>query len=308
MTPRLPSLPPGVTVFERGWLSANNILFQGPSGAALIDSGYATHADQTLALLNQALDGRPLDRLFNTHLHSDHCGGNAALQHRYPGLQTAIPPGEAPAIALWDEAALSYRSSGQLCPRFGFDSLLEPGTEVELAERRWQVHAAPGHDPHSVLFFEPASRTLVSADALWENGFGVVFPELDGERAFDEVAATLDLIEALDPLTIIPGHGAVFQGVGRALDTARRRLEGFVRDPDRHTLYAAKVLLKFKLLEWQQIALADFLAWAAATPLLHRMAQAQGGGQSAHDWAAQLVAQLQASGAARLEGGRLLNL
>ena len=268
MTPRLPSLPPGVTVFERGWLSANNILFQGPSGAALIDSGYATHADQTLALLNQALDGRPLDRLFNTHLHSDHCGGNAALQHRYPGLQTAIPPGEAPAIALWDEAALSYRSSGQLCPRFGFDSLLEPGTEVELAERRWQVHAAPGHDPHSAL----------------------------------------DLIEALDPLTIIPGHGAVFQGVGRALDTARRRLEGFVRDPDRHTLYAAKVLLKFKLLEWQQIALADFLAWAAATPLLHRMAQAQGGGQSAHDWAAQLVAQLQASGAARLEGGRLLNL
>jgi hypothetical protein len=32
---------------------------------------------------------------------------------------------------------------------------------------------------------------LISADALWENGFGVVFPELEGDDAFAIVAATL---------------------------------------------------------------------------------------------------------------------
>ena len=62
---------------------------------------------------------------------------------------------------------------------------------------------APGHDTHSVILFEPVGRLLVSADALWERGFGVVFPELDGEAGFDEVAQTLDVMEALQPLLVI---------------------------------------------------------------------------------------------------------
>jgi glyoxylase-like metal-dependent hydrolase (beta-lactamase superfamily II) len=27
-----------------------------------------------------------------------------------------------------------------------------------LGSRPWQVHAAPGHDPHSVILFEPERR------------------------------------------------------------------------------------------------------------------------------------------------------
>ena len=96
------TLPTGVSVFERGWLSSNNILVQGAHSSALIDSGYCTHAEQTLALLDSALQGRPLDVLINTHLHSDHCGGNAALQARYPALQTHIPPGHAEYVRLWE--------------------------------------------------------------------------------------------------------------------------------------------------------------------------------------------------------------
>ena len=106
-------LPAGVSVFERGWLSSNNILIQGEDGSALIDSGYCTHADQTLALVDSALQGRPLDLLLNTHLHSDHCGGNAALQARYPALQTHIPPGHADFVRVWDAHALSYTPTGQ---------------------------------------------------------------------------------------------------------------------------------------------------------------------------------------------------
>jgi glyoxylase-like metal-dependent hydrolase (beta-lactamase superfamily II) len=106
--------------------------------------------------------------------------------------------------------------------------VLQPGTELQLGDGSWQVHAAPGHDPHSVILFEPASRTLVSADALWERGFGVVFPELDGDNAFDEVSATLDLIEACSPP---PWSFRVtanrFTDVAQALVVARQRLDGF---------------------------------------------------------------------------------
>jgi glyoxylase-like metal-dependent hydrolase (beta-lactamase superfamily II) len=103
-------LPTGIQIFERGWLSSNNILFLGQQGCALIDSGYCTHAAQTLALVQSALQGRALDLLVNTHLHSDHCGGNAALQAAYPALQTLIPPGHAEYVRVWDAAALTYGS------------------------------------------------------------------------------------------------------------------------------------------------------------------------------------------------------
>ena len=79
----------------------------------------------------------------------------------------------------------------------------------------------------------------------------MVFPELEGEQAFDEVGQTLDLIGTLAPAVIVPGHGAVFTDLAGALAIARERLRAYRADPPRHSRHAAKVLLKFKLLEWQ---------------------------------------------------------
>lgn len=303
-----PALPPEITVFERGWLSANNILLDGPDGAALVDSGYCIHAAQTVALVESSLQGRPLALLANTHLHSDHCGGNAALQQRWPALRTLIPPGQLQQVRQWDPVALSYTPTGQECPAFRADGVLQPGQTIALGGRDWSIHAAPGHDPHAVLLFQPQARVLISGDALWENGFGVVFPELEGEGAFAEVGATLDVIEQLAPLTVIPGHGSVFGDVPAALQRARGRLAGFVADPRKHGRYAAKVLLKYKLLEWQSVPLAQALDWLDATPYfgaLHERYFAQSG---VREWATALVDELVASGAARLEDGQLANV
>ena len=189
MTHTPPALPPHTTFLERGWLSANSVVFTGPEGAAVVDTGYCSHAEQTVALVQAALGGRALERILNTHLHSDHCGGNAALQATWPQVQTWVPPGQAHAVRNWDPVALSYQPTGQECPRFRLEGTLQPGTSVQLGGRAWQVHAAPGHDPHAVLLFEPQDALLISGDALWENGFGVVFPELEGAEAFAAVAS-----------------------------------------------------------------------------------------------------------------------
>jgi glyoxylase-like metal-dependent hydrolase (beta-lactamase superfamily II) len=102
---------------------------------------------------------------------------------------------------------------------------------------------------------------------LWENGFGVVFPELEGADAFSQVAATLDLIERLNPKTIIPGHGRMsFSYAPEVLARARQRLDSFVNNPPRHAHHAAKVLLKFKLLETQRQNFQEFAQWAIETP------------------------------------------
>ena len=41
-------LPPSIRVLERGWLSANNVLLFDGGEAILVDSGYVSHAGQTV--------------------------------------------------------------------------------------------------------------------------------------------------------------------------------------------------------------------------------------------------------------------
>ena len=259
----------GLTVLERGWLSSNSVLFDGRGRheSVLIDSGYWTHATQTVALVKLILGESRLDRVVNTHLHSDHCGGNQALQQSFD-CAIDIPAGEAGKVDHWDEDALSYRATGQHCPRFRRTGLIRCGSAIWLGERPWQVVATPGHDPESVALYQPELQVLISADALWENGFGVVFPELDGEDGFGDVRRTLEQIGKLKAQWIIPGHGAPFQGLDEAIDRAQRRLDVFIREPQRHARHAAKVLIKFHLLEVQRQRLAEFLIWFESTTCL----------------------------------------
>ena len=299
---------PGLQVFERGWLSANNILLTDDDCATLIDSGYVTHEAQTLALVQNALNGRPLDQLVNTHLHSDHCGGNHHLQTYYTQLETWIPPGEAKAVSIWDAEALSYEATGQLCPRFKFEGLLQVGQILPLASLNWEVHAAPGHDPHSVILFEPTHKILISADALWANGFGVVFPELEGVEAFHEVSQTLDLIESLKPIWVIPGHGAVFDNVDAALEIARKKLDGFVQSPLKHGRYGAKVLLKYKLLELTEVENTSFMAWASEVPYLKILHQTHAASMSLQEWLQDMLLDLERSKALAFQDNMIVNL
>ncbi|MEY2690670.1 MAG: hypothetical protein RL375_4870 [Pseudomonadota bacterium] len=291
---------PGLTVFERGWLSSNNVLLQGDGSATLIDSGHVRHAEQTVALLRHALNNCPLSRLVNTHLHSDHCGGNAAVQATWAPL-THVPPGLAGAARRWDEVALGYQPTGQACPRFAVDGVLTPGDVVECGNHRFEAHAAPGHDPHALLLFDAGSGVLISGDALWQDGFGVVFPELDGEAGFDDVAATLDQIERLPVQVVVPGHGTPFVDVAGALQRARHRLAGLRRDPARHARHGAKVLIKYHLMELGEQALPDLRTWMASTPLLGSCQRRTSQAGTQLEFAQRLLDELLGSGAVTLD-------
>lgn len=262
------SLPQGIQLIERGWLSSNQVLLLGQSQTALIDSGYVSHAPQTLALVQQALGGRTLDHLVNTHLHSDHCGGNATLQRTYPNLHTRIAPGDAPFVVPWQAERLSFDATGQTCEPFGFDSLLALNETIQLGDWLWEVLAAPGHDPSAAMLWCPAERILISADALWEHGFGIVFPELVGEAGFEAVEATLRHIQNLNPLWVLPGHGRAFNNVASALTLAYARLERFKSNPASHHQHAVKALLKFILMDWQQCDWLKLRDWVDKASLM----------------------------------------
>lgn len=304
---RAGALPSGVHVFERGWLSSNNVLFEEGDRLTVVDTGYFLHARQTAALIDRVGRGRPLARIINTHLHSDHVGGNALLA-RAGAVSIQIPSGGAEAVRAWDVERLSYSATAQRCPRFGFDRLLRAGDALELGGRPWQVMAAAGHDPHMLMLFEPDRRILISADALWENGFGAIFPDIEGEGGFLEQRGSLDLIARLQPRLVIPGHGSPFRQVGAALQRAYQRLDALESNPARNARNVLKVLVKFWLLQVGQASLGRLIRHFSRARYAHVVHQRFFADLSFDQMLEQTAWQLCAAGAAVLEGSRLRNL
>ncbi|MFN0163914.1 MAG: MBL fold metallo-hydrolase [Burkholderiales bacterium] len=244
-------LPPSMLVIERGWVSSNNIVFLGDD-PAVVDTGYARHSEQTVALVRHALGGQALERIINTHTHSDHIGGNAALARAYPGVRITIPAGEAEVVRDWDVAALLLEPMGQECERFAFDDTLHAGDVLSLGGLQWQAIASPGHDMESLLLWCAGEGILISADALWGQGFGILFPALpplgDHAGAVAAQRATLATIRDLAPRLVIPGHGAPFTDLEAALAHAAAQLDRLDSNPAGLLRHAAKVSLAFILM------------------------------------------------------------
>ncbi len=256
------ALPPQVHVFVRDWLSANNVLLRSRDGHVLVDTGYVRHAPLTLALLATArgVGSEPLARIVNTHCHSDHMGGNAAVAAKY-GCPIAVPEGEWALIERWDEKALLLDYADQTAERFRPDAALRADTTYVWGDLEWQALAAPGHDMGALVFYNPEHRILISGDALWKHGFGFVMPPEMDAAALPATRATIEMLATLDVRVVIPGHGEPFGDVGAALERAMRRVEAFEADHLRMARHALKVIFTFCLLDRQQMPRADVPAW-----------------------------------------------
>jgi len=265
------TLPAQLRVIERGWLSSNNIVCLEGDGATLVDSGYVGHAAQTVELVKSVVAARHLTRLINTHSHSDHIGGNAALQRAF-GCAILIPAGIEQHIAEWNEEALLLGPAAQRGDRFRHDGVIVPGDEFAMGGLTWRALAAPGHDMEALVFHCPQERLLISGDALWQDGFGIVFGELLGRGgALAATRQTLEMLARLDVDTVIPGHGAPFGDYPAALARAFGRLEAFERDPKRVARNAVKACFTFSLLDLGRLPLADLAAFVERVPLFRNV-------------------------------------
>jgi len=299
-------LPPQMHVFVRDWLSANFVVLRSGDGGVVIDSGYGKHAPLTLALVasRMGLDGAPLAKLVNTHCHSDHMGGNAAL-HRAYGCAIAVPAGEAPLIAAWDQRRLLLDYAGQHAERFVATEILEPGSTHVWGDLEWRLLAAPGHDMAALVFFNDEHRILISGDALWQNGYGFVMPPDIDPDALPATRATLDLIAGLDVRHVIPGHGEPFTGLDDALARAYRRTEAFEADPLRLARHALKVVLVFALLDRERLPLAGMPDYVERVEMFREF-NARYYRLPPATLAEELVGELERAGAVRREEGYLL--
>lgn len=231
-----------------------------PGANLLVDSGYCTHAEDTLRRVARTLEGEALARLVNTHCHSDHMGGNAAVAAAH-GCRVTIPEGEVKHVLPWTPQSVWMEQFDQQAVPFEFHDTIAAGESFAGGGLEWQAHAAPGHDMDALMFYDPAHRILISGDALWENGMGFVWPEEGANPHIEAALEALAAVERLAPAVVIPGHGEPFAGVAPAVETARSRLEAFARDPVKNARHVVKVMFVYALLDKGAMAVAEVPAY-----------------------------------------------
>ena len=302
-------LPDSIQVLERGWLSSNNVLFFEGESATLVDAGYVGHAPQTVELVKSALEGRrgspTLGRLINTHSHSDHIGGNAALQAAF-GCKIVIPAGIERMVAEWDTHALLLDAAKQRGHRFAHDAVIEANSEFEMGGLTWRALPAPGHDMEALIYHCPEKRILISGDALWQDGFGIIFGELMGRKdALPATRATLEMIGRLGVDIVIPGHGPAFDDFDGALARAFQRLASFEADGKRMGRNAVRACFTFNLLDLQRLREDELPAYLKSVPFFDAVNQRMLGFTD-EDFASWLLGELLRSRSIELRDGWIL--
>lgn len=186
--------------------------------AILIDDQFAPLVPGLLKVVKSVTD-KPVKYLINTHHHSDHVGGNIALEKQ---VQVIVAHANVRHRMELEQAKLEPAKRGGL-PEITFGAA-DPqvksvlginldGTEIHLA------HFGPGHTDGDVLVGIPDAHVMHMGDIFF-NGL-TPYIDLSSGGSLAGMIANLDAVLAFLPedSKVIPGHGPV----GGKKDVARSR-------------------------------------------------------------------------------------
>ena len=188
---------------------------------AVMDTVDARFGEPWLANLAAALDGRAPDYLVIQHMEPDHSANICAFMDAYPEAQIVA---SAKAFAIMKQFYGTDYADRQI--------VIKEGSELDLGSRALAFVAAPMvHWPEVMMTYDPATKTLFSADAFGKFGasdaeddegwscearryyFGIV------GKFGKQVQAVLAKAAKLDIARICPLHGPVLdENLGYYLD------------------------------------------------------------------------------------------
>jgi glyoxylase-like metal-dependent hydrolase (beta-lactamase superfamily II) len=292
-------LPTWVQWQPRPFPDANLLLLHGPE-PALVDSGFVGHAAETRAWAEAQAGGR-IGLVVNTHWHSDHVGGNAALQAAGAGIAASTPDAEA--VQRRDPGCCVAEYLDQPVAPYTVDRALDDGEIVRLGEADWQVVRTPGHTPGHLSLWQPDEGLLAVGDALSDYDVGWVATALDGPDAAATAVASLDRLDALRARVVLPAHGRIPADPAAVLAKARQRAQRLVDDPDGAVWYGARRVFSYALMIRGGLPTADVEDYLLARAWLTDAARQLG--RPAPDLVTELVGTMRRSGAVVEEDGRL---
>lgn len=168
--------------------------------AAIVDPG----GDAEKIKAQVVAQGVTVTQILLTHGHLDHVGAAAELAAFYAA--PVVGPHKADEFWLQGLPTQSQMFGFPECAPLTPDRWLEEGEVVQVGDVSLEILLCPGHTPGHIVFYDRASRLLISGDVIFNGGVGRTdFPQ--GSHA-DLIAAIKNKLLPLgDNVTFLPGHG-----------------------------------------------------------------------------------------------------
>jgi glyoxylase-like metal-dependent hydrolase (beta-lactamase superfamily II) len=163
---------------------------------ALIDPAFETER----ILDEVGKEGYHVTHVINTHSHSDHTAGNAAIIAA-TGAELLIHRLDGEKLSETASGAFSKAMGGEGSPPA--DVLLEDGDVITIGEESLQVIHTPGHSPGGICLYTPGH--VFTGDTLFVGAVGRT--DFPGGSMSQMLTAIKDKIYTLPIETIVwPGH------------------------------------------------------------------------------------------------------
>ena len=221
---------------------ANSLIVVGEDGVLVVDTQQNPRPARAVLDEVRRRTDRPVRWVVNTHAHADHVWGNAVYAAAFPDVEVLATRAARDSIVAGFERDVEEQRAGTVESRRRLETMLEEETDPERRERiaaaiavrdRYlddldtlrlvppgrtvdgRLHldlggrevvlfeVGPAHTPGDLVVWLPAEDIVMVGDLLEEGGLWLEGADL---RGWAEALAT---IHALEPETLVMGHGSV---------------------------------------------------------------------------------------------------
>jgi glyoxylase-like metal-dependent hydrolase (beta-lactamase superfamily II) len=219
---------PGVFVVDHECVEGKNGIVIGERAALAIDTGIAPQEGQAMADFIRSRKHDP-DRLAFTHGHGDHVLGSAAFLGAEVIASRQSPALMRQSLPQWAERA--GVSPDDLEARIAWPNMtFVGGLYIDLGDKHVRLFGTPGHSPDSISAYVEEDRVLFAGDTV----FSGILPSISNGDS-RELQAALRMLSNMRVEVLVPGHGAVLQGVENVQEWLQwliaylERVQAFVR-------------------------------------------------------------------------------
>jgi hydroxyacylglutathione hydrolase len=183
---------------EQGMLDCNTYIIAGKPGLIIDPGNPGCVMAKVNSMRRDGIEPGNIGTIINTHLHIDHCSGNASFK-QLSGAKIILHKVQQ---ENYQSIIGNDRMLGMEPEEFTADEVVE-GEQLSAGGIELEMIPAPGHSPECVCFYEKKNKWLLCGDVIFEMNTGRV--DLPGGDA-DQLKISIESLSRLDIEYLLPGH------------------------------------------------------------------------------------------------------
>lgn len=191
---------------EDSLFAVTSTLIAGPTEAVLVDAQFQRDDAQELVQMIQD-SGKTLTTVLVSHGDPDFYFGLDVIRAAFPEVQIVATPKTVEKITASIEGKFAYWGPilGENAPQELIIPDVLKGSSLSVDGETIDVIGLNGHDPAHTFAWVPSERTVLGGVVVYDN-LHVWIADNQTPESRESWNLTLDQLEALEPVRIIPGH------------------------------------------------------------------------------------------------------